>query len=36
MKRYTLLFLITVLLTIGYSEISLSLAERQFWINLGL
>jgi hypothetical protein len=36
MKRFTLLFLITALGIIGYFEVSMTHAEKLFWLNLGL
>ncbi len=34
MKRFSIIFLITVLCVVGYFEISLSHAETLFWLNL--
>lgn len=34
MKRFSIIFLITVLCIVGYFEISLSHAETLFWLNL--
>ena len=36
MKRFSLIFLITALVIVGYFEISVFQAEKLFWINLGL
>jgi hypothetical protein len=34
MKRFSIIFLITVLCIVGYFEISLSHSETLFWLNL--
>ena len=36
MKKFSLLFAITALSIIGYFEISLSHAEKLFWLKLGM
>ncbi len=36
MKRFSLIALLTTLVIIGAFEISVSHAEKLFWINLGL
>ncbi len=35
MKRFGIIFLITVLCIVGYFEVSLSHSEALFWLNLG-
>jgi hypothetical protein len=36
MKKFSLLFAITVLSIIGYFEISVSQAEKLFWLAVGM
>lgn len=36
MKRFSLIFLMTVLGIIGYFEFNLSYAENLFWLNVGM
>ena len=36
MKRFSLIFLVTTLVVIGYFEVSVSHAEKLFWLNLGM
>jgi hypothetical protein len=36
MKRFSLLFAITALSVIGYFEISVSQAEKIFWLRVGM
>jgi hypothetical protein len=36
MKRFSLIFLITTLAIVGYFEISVTQAEKLFWLNLGM
>ena len=36
MKKFSILFSITVLSIIGYFEISISQAEKLFWLRLGM
>jgi hypothetical protein len=36
MKKFSLLFVITTLSIIGYFEISISQAEKLFWLTVGM
>ena len=36
MKRFSLVFLVTIVVLVGSSTIISSQAEKLFWINLGL
>jgi hypothetical protein len=36
MKKFSLLFVITALSIIGYFEISVSQAEKLFWLTVGM
>ena len=36
MKRFSLVFVVTVVVLVGSSTIIISQAEKLFWINLGI
>ncbi len=36
MKRFSIIFLLTVVCVIGFFEVSLTHAEKAFWLNVGM